>query len=160
MQPVAAPARFVLPSPDLVRGPQSEAAHAMQATGDGTVASLYRRAYWLRRQGDVRQAGHLLTALLLMRPDEAVFWAAMGECCAAVQDHESAVLALSRAAMLRPDHGPTGLNLVRSLLALGRDDLARPLIPVLVAQAQACADTLTAARLTRLTPPLEQAHAS
>lgn len=160
MQAAAAPARFLLPSPDLLHGSQPDAARALRGTSDSVVAQLYRRAFWLRRQGDIRQAGHLLTALLLMRPDDAAFWTAMGECCAAVQDHESAVLAFARAAMLRPDHGATGLHMVRSLLALGRDDLARPLIPVLVARAEACADSHTAAALTRMTPPPEHAHAS
>lgn len=161
MGTAAAPGVFVLPGPDIGRGDarQTEAAQALRAMDDGAVANLYRRAYWLRRQGDARQAGHLLTALLLMRPDQPAFWTAMGECCAAVQDHDNAALAMARAAQLQPDHAPASVGLVRSLLVLGRSDLARPLLSALMDRATARADTQLVDRLTRLNHLLEHDHA-
>lgn len=155
--------RFVLPRPTAGDDPAlGEAARTLQATDDATVARLYRRAFWLRRQGDLQEAGHLMTALLMMRPQEPAFWTAMGECCAAVHDHERAVQALAYAALLRPGASPgrAGVQAIGSLMALGREDLALSVMPALLAQVQASGDDATGRQLAHLSALLEHHDAT
>lgn len=138
----------------------SEAAQALRATDDATVARLYRRAYWLRRHGDVRQGGHLLSLLLMMRPFQSAFWAALGECAHVLADHETAVLAMARAAQLQPDQSAYGRSLVRYLLAAGRSDLAAPLLPPLMALAARQGQVDLQQQLAAIQARLEMPHAA
>ncbi len=158
-----APGRFVLPAPYTGTDPvRMQASRALQATDDATVVRLHRRALWLRRMGDVQGAGHLMTALLTMRPHEPAFWTAMGECCAAAHDHDRALQALAHAIRLRSETspGPAAVALVSSLLALGLDGMARMAAITLQAQAEACADLPTSRRLESLSQLLEQRDAT
>lgn len=158
-----APERFALPQPYQGDDPaRQQAARDLLATDDATVARLYRRALWLRRMGDVRGAGHLMTVLLTMRPQEPAFWTAMGECCAAVQDHERAVQALARAAMLKPDAapGPGVVAMVSSLMDMGMDALARVVVDNALERAGDDTDTATRRRLEHLSALMEHSHAT
>lgn len=100
--------------------PENKKTNALQETPDAIVAQLEAAAVKLYGQKKLTQARGYLEQLVVMRPENAKYWALMGVIWRRQKQRGAALKCLKRAAELDPEDFNTLVNLGETLVEVGQ----------------------------------------